>query len=343
MRTFGCLCSNCLFFESTECTRCGRKLGYDADLCTVIALDPGGGEAWIGVDGQASGRRYRLCANTLQHQVCNWLVAENDPTPYCRSCRLNEIIPNLSTGDNLRRWQSLEGEKRRLLHTLLALGLDFEGAGGQSPLSFEFLEDQRTNPLVHEDHVTIGHQSGRITINVVEADPHYIEKSRDKLKQPYRTLLGHFRHESGHYYWERLIAGTDRLQPFRDLFGDESIDYAAALENFYARPPLEGWHANFVSAYAQAHPFEDWAESWAHFLHMVDTLETAREFGVGPALTLQEDFDEGIQAWMRVTVMLNELNRSMGLRDAYPFVLTAPVVDKLRFIRNVVLEAGCPS
>src|SRR6202011_5238904 len=35
-----------------------------------------------------------------------------------------------------------------------------------------------------------------------------------------------------------------------------------------------------VTPYASAHPWEDFAETWAHYFHMVDTLETATAFGL---------------------------------------------------------------
>ncbi len=344
MRIFECFCDQRLFFESTQCTRCARRLGYDPELRTVVAIEPAEGNFWAGVDESERGRRYKLCESTVRYQACNWLISEDDAETRCRSCRLNETIPDLSIDANLQRWQSLESAKRRLLHTLLTLGLPFEAAdaGGHDALSFEFLEDQRSNPRVAETEVLTGHHRGKITLNVAEADAHHMEFKRAEMKQVYRTLLGHFRHEIGHYYWDRLIPGTDLIDEFRAHFGDERIDYEQALNNFYAQPPAEGWHTSYISAYAQSHPLEDWAECWAHFLHTVDTLETANAFGVTPSVRFDENFDAWIDGWMRVTIMLNELNRSMGLRDAYPFVLTPPVVDKLRFIRNVISLASRP-
>ena len=308
----------------------------------VIALEPTGDGQWHGVNGTDPGRRYLICANGIEHQVCNWLIPADSTQSRCRSCRLNEVIPNLSSSTNLERWRALESEKRRLLHTLLCLDLPFEASndGSHPGLSFAFLEDQRTNPGVTEDHVSTGHYRGVITINVAEADSDYLEKTREQLNQPYRTLLGHFRHESGHYYWDRLIENTVWIEEFRNLFGDERIDYEQALNNFYAAPSSDDWRENFVSAYAQAHPLEDWAECWAHFLHMTDTLETAREFDVGPPIPMEADFNEWVSTWVRITVILNELNRSLGMRDPYPFVLTAPVVEKMRFIQSVISAAS---
>lgn len=306
----------------------------------VITLEPADGGNWQSINGPETGRRYLVCANGIEYQVCNWLLPADNSHSHCRSCRLNEVIPNLSADANLERWKALESEKRRLLHTLLSLGLSFDDTDGTHPaLRFSFLEDQRTNPGVTERHVSTGHYRGEITINVAEADSDFLERTREELNQPYRTLLGHFRHESGHYFWDRLIENTPWIDGFRNLFGDERADYEQALNSFYTAPPSESWHESFISAYAQSHPLEDWAECWAHFLHMTDTLETAREFNVGPANPLESDFDEWVSTWIRVTVMLNELNRSLGMRDPYPFVLTAPVVEKMRFIQTVISAA----
>jgi hypothetical protein len=342
MRIFECFCNQRLFFESTQCTQCARRLGYDPQLRTVVAIEPAEGNYWAGVDESERGRHYRLCESTAKYQACNWLITEDDALTRCRSCRLNETIPDLSDDANLQRWQALESAKRRLLHTLLMLGLPFEAAdtGGHDALSFEFFEDQHGNPHVAETDALTGHHRGKIRLNIAEADAHHMEFKRAEMKQVYRTLLGHFRHEIGHYYWDRLISGTDLIDEFRAHFGDERIDYERALNNFYAQPPAEDWHTSYISAYAQSHPLEDWAECWAHFLHTADTLETASGFHLTPSVRFDENFDAWIDEWMRVTIMLNEFNRGMGLRDAYPFVLTPPVVDKLRFIRNVICLAS---
>jgi hypothetical protein len=200
--------------------------------------------------------------------------------------------------------------------------------------------------------VVTGHNRGLITINVAEANPARREEAREQMREPYRTLLGHFRHESGHYYFDRLIAGTHWLAPFRSLFGDEQQDYAACLDRHYENGPPADWNGSFVSSYASAHPWEDWAETWTHYLHMFDTLDTAHACGMmlrphkpgEPKLDIEtrplteESFDELMRDWFALTYVLNSLNRSVGMPDAYPFTLSTPVLRKLRFVHDVVRE-----
>jgi len=189
-------------------------------------------------------------------------------------------------------------------------------------------------------------QGGVITINIAEAEHSAREEMREKMNEQYRTLLGHFRHESGHYYWERLVADNGRLDAFRALFGHETDDYQAAIARHYGEGPPADWPNRFVSAYASMHPWEDWAETWAHYLHMVDTLETAADHGfhlAGRPLALPFDdgaeFDAMLGDWKLLSSAMNDLNRSMGLPDAYPFGLPDPAVEKLRFVHQVV--RGC--
>jgi hypothetical protein len=199
--------------------------------------------------------------------------------------------------------------------------------------------------------VLTGHDNGLITVNIAEADDVLREQQRTQQREPYRTLLGHFRHEIGHYYWDRLIQNSASLEAFREKFGDERADYQAALNRHYEQGPPEHWEREFISAYATTHPWEDWAESWAHSLHMIDALETARATGVmlrprhaeepklaTPADPLQPgaDFDRMVDEWMALTYILNNLNRGLGLADSYPFVLSAPVIEKLRFVHDTM-------
>jgi hypothetical protein len=219
-------------------------------------------------------------------------------------------------------------------------------------LAFEFLADQPGAQTL------TGHADGVITINLAEADDAERERRRRALGEPYRTLLGHMRHEVGHYYWDRLIDGTDRHGEFRALFGDERDDYEAALQRHYANGPAADWQTQFVSAYASAHPWEDWAETWAHYLHITDTLETAAACGVSirprrrdePTMadapagagTLAGRFDRLIASWFPLTYLLNSLNRGLGIADAYPFVLSPPAIEKLRFVHETVALVACP-
>ena len=348
MKTFTCECGNQLFFENTQCLSCGRELGFVPDVLTLSAVEP---EEDGLLRALATGARYRKCANQQAHNVCNWLVPEADSEALCRSCRLNAVIPNLSDPRNLTLWYRIEQAKRRLLYGVFHLGLDARNKASDPArgLAFRFMEDpanedEFSNDVAPGQRVLTGHRAGVITINIREAEHSAREEMREKMNERYRTLLGHFRHESGHYYWSLLLDDQDKLARFRELFGDERADYAAALKTYYANGPVPDWGQHFVSAYASAHPWEDWAESWAHYLHMVDTIETAEDLGFGCDTQTQSldwsTFDELIDDWGRLTLALNMLNRSMGLPDAYPFVVAGQAVDKIRFIHELVTAAG---
>lgn len=289
----------------------------------------------------AVGNRFRRCDNGVRHRVCNWLVGEGDPEPLCVACRLNRTIPSLRDSRNIPRWAALESAKRRLVHQLLALGLPFPGQSRISgaSLQFEFLEDHRTNPTDYLEHVSTGHLDGVITINVAEADDVLREQARTDLEESYRTLLGHFRHETGHYYWGVLVAESDAIESFRSLFGDERADYAAAIDDYYASPVRPSIGENHVSAYAHAHPLEDWADTWAHYMHMWDGLDTAHAHGL-TSVSVSDDFDAQLEEWGRLSIVLNELNRSLGMRDAYPFVLGAGAALKLRYVDQTIRAAS---
>jgi hypothetical protein len=343
-------CAHLLFFENTQCVRCGHTVAYMPDLARVGSLEQHE-DIWRVPDGAAG---YRLCANYTGHQVCNWAVAAGDPHTLCESCRLTRVVPDLSVEANRANWFRLEVAKRRLLFTLMSIDLPLaDGSGKESGrdtgndtgLAFEFLAEAPGQPVI------TGHAGGVITVNVAEADDAEREKRRQALGEPYRTLVGHFRHESGHYYWDRLIAGTGVLPAFRETFGDERADYGEALRAYYAGGPSPDWPQRFISAYASAHPLEDWAESWAHYLHMVDTLETAASCGFSlrprrsdepalPAVTFapsgQLAFERLIDSWFPLTYALNNLTRGLGQPDAYPFVLSSPAIDKLRFVHELV-------
>jgi hypothetical protein len=353
MKLFTCQkCDQGLFFENVSCTRCGYKLAYLPDRDTLSALEPagsGGAGTWQPL-ATRKGQTYRLCGNYSEYGVCNWAVPAGEAEPRCAACRLNSVIPNLGEAGARDVWARLEAAKHRLVYSLLQLGLPVEPRSDANPrgLSFEFKRDEPG------EKVLTGHDDGVITLNVAEADAPFREKVRVQLGEAYRTLLGHFRHEVGHYYWQRLIAGTPWLQRFRARFGDETADYQqAALRHYEAGAPAD-WQDRHVSAYASMHPWEDWAESFAHYLHMVDTLETARAYGLalkpsaGPhkATSLKargldlQDFDELVVGWVPLTLALNSLNRSMGLPDLYPFVLSKLATEKLRFVHDLVSEAA---
>ncbi len=356
MRIFHCdHCGHLLFFENTHCIACGHPVAYLPDLGVAGSLDEAGDGVWRSPIPRATGG-YRLCRNYTDEQVCNWAIPEAEagaqPPSLCRSCRLTTIVPDLSVGDHRTAWYRLEAAKRRLLATLLALELPVldRSQDPEHGLAFEFKADapDGTAPVL------TGHAHGVITINIAEADDAERERRRTTLHEPYRTLLGHMRHESGHYYWERLVEDRATLDAFRRLFGDERRDYADALGAYHTSGPPPDWQTYHVSAYAAAHPWEDFAETWAHYLHMVDTLETAAACGLSlqpvrrdePAFSrpplaaaIRQPFDRLIDRWFPLTYVLNNLNRGLGLPDGYPFVLSPPTIDKLRFVHDLMSPA----
>ena len=347
MRLFKCpSCSQLLYFENTRCERCGLALGYLPERETITALEqepaiPGAKQTvWRALADQNT---YRYCANAA-YDVCNWLVPTKRADAYCLACRHNRIIPDLSFADNLEKWRALEVAKHRLFYTLIQLRLPLE-TRWENPagLAFKFLADVEAA----DSAVMTGHVDGVITINIAEADDAERERRRQKMGEFYRTPLGHFRHEIGHYYWDRLVANTPHVENFRRLFGDERRDYDGALGNYYANGPAPDWPQHFISAYASAHPWEDFAETWAHYFHMIDTLETAHVAGLvlSPQLPQspgavfdfhprEADMDQLIEAWLALTFAVNSINRSMGLHDLYPFVLAPTVAAKLTFVQE---------
>ncbi len=354
MRVFHCdHCRHLVFFENTECVNCGHLLAFLPDLMLVGSLDEsegGDGSTWTSPLAAAQGRIYRLCANYREAQICNWVVDVVDDSPLCRSCRLTRVIPELSVPGHHAAWYRLEVAKRRLLYTLMTLRLPLDAAGSDpEPLAFEFLADRNAD----ETPVLTGHANGVVTINVAEAEDSERERRRAALGEPYRTLLGHMRHEVGHYYWTRLVAGdADRLLRFRELFGDDQNDYASALTHYYASGPPADWQDRFISAYASAHAWEDWAETWAHYLHMTDTIETAATCGMSlrprrsdePSLSrvsvdppaAKGSFKRLLESWFPITYLLNNLSRGLGHADAYPFVFSAFVIEKLQFVHDTI-------
>jgi len=266
------------------------------------------------------------------------MIPEDSDHRYCLSCSLNKMVPAMTAPKKRQWWLDMESAKRRLIVTLQKLNLPIENQKNQKDgLAFAFLEDKRMNPAVKEEFVATGHKEGLITVNLAEADDARRERTRVEMGELYRTLLGHFRHESGHYYFERLLRNNDSLlEEFRQLFGDERVNYNASLKKYYQEPSAFSSSSDFISDYAQSHPFEDWAECWAHYLHMVDTLETASWAGIVDHDMSRHDIDQWLSDWSLVTIKLNSLNRSMGLKDAYPFVLSERTLTKIRLVHRIV-------
>jgi len=350
MKAFHCdSCGSLAFFENVRCLKCGNSLGFLPDVIDLSTIEFNSDGLGRALTPAAQGRSYRQCANGRQHQICNWLVPAEDPSPFCTACRLNTVIPDLTIANNRDLWQQIEVAKRRMVYTLLGLGISTEGAPEKNrpPLRFRFMSDSISGPPV-----MTGHDEGLITINIAEADPAERERRRLNLREPLRTLLGHMRHEIAHYYWGDLVNNQERLGRFRELFGDETRDYTTSLQAYYQQGAPADWQERHVSAYATAHPWEDWAETSAHYFHIVDMLETATSFGLElkpghpdarsmtpdlkPAANANSTFDQILGNWLPLTYALNELNRGMGLPDIYPFVLSSPAIEKLQFVHDVL-------
>ncbi|HLG82830.1 MAG TPA: putative zinc-binding peptidase [Bradyrhizobium sp.] len=351
MKLFVCqACGNVLYFENRICTRCAHRLGFVPEQTLLSALEPDG-ERFATLADKRRGRAF--CANAA-HDACNWLVPPDSGEVYCRACRHNGIVPDLSNPDHLARWRELEIAKHRLFYSVIRWRLPVRTRADDPVhgLIFNFLADDPARG----SRVMTGHDNGLITIALTEADDLEREKRRLEMGEPYRTLLGHFRHEVGHYFWDVLVRDGGRLNACRAVFGDDTMDYGAALQRHYAEGPPADWQAHYVSAYAATHPWEDFAETWAHYLHIVDTLEMASAFGIEmrPAADrvgglsahiafdpyVADDFDTILNAWLPFTFAMNSINRAMGTRDLYPFVLSPAVIEKLRFIHQLVRGAA---
>jgi hypothetical protein len=370
------ICGNCqqpLYFENSVCLSCQHPVGFDAAQLSMITLEK---EEAISIPlpvkekasvtpkkeknmapteqetvtpySDITNRKvlYKFCQNA-NFASCNWLIPIKQSSPFCPACQLNRVIPPLSDPKLLARWQRIEVAKHRLVYSLFRLRLPVapkETKDGDG-IAFDFMTQ-----LPGQPRIMTGHANGVITLNIEEADE--AERARNKLDlgEKYRTLLGHFRHEIGHYYWDLLIGGGALQDDFRKLFGDEQKDYEEALKTYYQNGAPQNWTDNFISPYSSAHPWEDWAETWAHYMHLMDTLETAYSFGISihPAKVEELDaniskdpyaiksFQRIIDMWLPLTFAVNSLNRSMGHSDFYPFVISSVVVEKLRFIHETV-------
>jgi hypothetical protein len=328
-------CPNCgalVYFENYTCLRCGAGLGYSPTRGELVRTpDPDAEPRW-------------RCANELV-AGCNWLVS--GPDQLCASCRLTRTRPNdadLVTGPLAEAFAAAEAAKRRLLFQLLELGLP--GVGADGPVEGEPVFDLLTEI---GEPVTTGHLEGVITVDLAESDDVHRERMRRELGEPYRTMLGHLRHEIGHYYFSSLVT-ADARPVFLERFGDDSADYRRALDAHYMAGPQPGWADRYVSAYAAAHPWEDWAETLAHYLHIRDSLQTAAAFGLlvagprldpelmaAPSVERQDSFHDILGDWLPLTYALNAVNRSMGRDDLYPFVLSPPAIEKLSYVHDRVI------
>lgn len=351
MKLFACdHCGNLLHFENTRCESCGAALGYLPEPANLSALTQQDGQWLAASDGE---RPYRFCANA-EYDACNWMIPAEDPAEYCSACAHNRIVPDLSNPSNLMLSRRVQPALHRLFFALDRMRLPHiarEKDADSGGLVFDVLADP-DDP--EAPRVMTGHDEGLITLALAEADDSEREKRRSALGEPYRTLLGHFRHEIGHYYWNVLIRDAERFDEFREVFGDERPDYGEALQAHYAKGADDSWRGRFISAYAASHPWEDWAESWAHYMHIRDSLEMAAAFGLGMRPRLdptgeltarirldpyaEKDYGRIAEAWTPVTIAMNGLNRCMGTPDLYPFVMSDAVVAKLRYIHGLVQD-----
>ena len=293
-------------------------------------------------------KEYKFCKNKEYH-VCNWLLKKDDENVFCKACQLNRTIPNLSEEVNFNKWEHLEVAKHRLIYQLQKIGLALSSKNKDKAEGFCFDFVARLN---NPDLMT-GHANGVITILLKEADSVERERIRKQLREPYRTLIGHLRHEVGHYFWDRLVY-TDKevLAKFRAIFGNEEESYTDAVDDYYKKGAPKNWQELFISKYATAHAWEDWAETWAHYLHVMDMVETAYFFGVdvNPIKFNQEmntnvsfdpytidDFDVIVNTSVPLSYAVNSINRAMGVPDVYPFVISPGVVEKMKFIHKLLL------
>ncbi len=331
MRAFVCdHCGLLLFFENSLCLRCGTPQGFVPSRLDLATLEPGSEDE----------RDLRRCANSRLAE-CNWMLEPGEPGELCLSCRLTRTRPNDADLAGLAEFARTEGAKRRVLCVFLDVGLPVR----EGELIFDLLSSTW-------EPVVTGHADGVVTIDVAEADDAVRAQRRLQLGEPYRTMVGHLRHELGHHYEPILVDETGARDAFRALFGDEREDYSAAMERHYAQGAPADWADEHVSAYATMHPWEDWAETFAHYMHIRATKQAAAAFGIlvtgppeanDPSLMAVPQVDHGddpfseiIDNWIPLTYALNAVNRSMGLSDLYPFTLGPKVIEKLSFIHGRV-------
>ncbi len=339
-------CGSRVYFDNWACLACGARLALLPDLMHLAALEARDAGRWVDVRAP-EGPAWRLCSNAVEHAVCNGILEEDQAGTLCRACRFTQQIPSLSVARHVEYWRRLEAAKRRLLFTLADLRLR-PVPKSESPDGLEFAFGADIEP---GHRFMTAHNGGTISINILEADDVERERIRTGMGEPYRSLLGHFRHESGHYYLDRLRASANAEIEWRikDRFGDMDSDYDVSLAAYYAGQAAgRADPGQFISTYATAHPQEDWAETWAHYLLIRDTLQSASEAGVEPAAAGRPRTRRGrkdrsrfgvmIQRWLPLAELANELSRSLGTADAYPFVLTGVAAEKMELIDALVHE-----
>ncbi|MGB4776760.1 zinc-binding metallopeptidase family protein [Microbacterium sp.] len=331
MKAYRCrVCANALYFENSVCVSCGAALGYSRAERALVPVDDAGRYV------DAEGLIWHVCRN-LNLSGCAWLAPLEGGQ--CAACDLTRTRPSDDDVTGLVEFPVAERAKRHLVAELDALGFPVVSKleDTQGGLAFDMLSSSNANVL-------IAHADGIVTIDLAEGVDWRREKVREQLDEPYRTMLGHLRHEVGHYYEWRLVelpgaeSGGEVLDAARALFGDETSSYQEAVNRHYEQGPPAGWGEHYISSYATMHPYEDFAETWAHYLHICDTIETAVEYGLLPAADLVGHArfrDLVANVWIPLSTALNLVNRSMGKDDLYPFVLPDTVLDKLDFVASL--------
>ncbi|KAA5539180.1 hypothetical protein FYK55_24995 [Roseiconus nitratireducens] len=335
MRNFDCRCGAALFFHSEQCVRCKSATAMCANCRQVAAVDDLNDGT---VQCSNCGTHMRFCGNRVQNAICNGGVRAESADALCRYCSLNQIVPDLSMPGNREKWLSIERAKHRVLYDVDRIGFPIitDAGDGRAILRFEF-KSSTAEP------VTTGHTSGLITMNIAEADSVQREQTRVQFGEPQRTLVGHFRHELGHYFWD-VCVNPSRLDEYRQLFGDErNPDYVTAQQQYYSGGPPDDWWTTYVSEYATMHSWEDFAETFNAYLDMIAIVGTSAHFH---RLRVDADVDGGdfqqlLTAYQDIGIVANELNRDMGMLDLVPEVFTPPVVQKMRFVHSLRVQP-CP-
>jgi hypothetical protein len=142
-------------------------------------------------------------------------------------------MPGTQSAEDRERLHKLGSAQRHLFYSILRLGLPCPGrdVDAQHGLVFDFLEDS-SGPDGKLIPAMTGHEDGLISLRAAEADDDVREAVRVSMGEPYRTLLGHFRHEIGHFYFQQLVAGSDMVEEARVLRGcfEEKLRKGAAIK-----------------------------------------------------------------------------------------------------------------
>lgn len=350
MKNFSCGCGATVYFESNHCVACKSELGWCLSCNTLRSIAADANDQYH-CGEPTCGKPLSKCHNYATEQVCNRCVeteAIGEGQILCNYCKYNETIPDLSIKGNREKWHRIELAKRRLLYTLDLLGLPYGTAAENFPvpLSFDFKGDATQKRTLwfnmnKVEQVYTGHASGKVTINIREADNVERERARMSFGEAHRTIIGHFRHEMGHYFWDVLVKNQCEAECVA-VFGDHfDPDYGTALEIYYQNGAKENWKKNYISGYATMHPWEDFAESFATYLDMISVLDIAFHadelYAVEPT---QASFADISKHYSKLGLLLNEMNRAMGLLDLVPEVHTAGILKKVEFIHDLLSNAA---